>query len=186
MLKSYAVALLGAMVLGGCGEVVSYSGPVAINLKQKSSDVVNATISTEKSITSESGNPYGAFIKTAQQNLGGADPSRVELASATLLLGAGSTGATSLEQVLTGRADVLFVMNDTGNNYPAASVTNPTGPGPVPLSVSFDSGAFVGVDRSKLLSGSFKVVLRGPAASTFVGKAADVELQTTFNFHALK
>lgn len=187
MRKYIHLALFGALALGGCGDqVASYSGPVSINLKQKSSDVMNATVSTEKGITTESGNPYGAFISAARFNLGGADPSRVELTSATLLLGAASTGATTLEQVFSGRVDVLFIMNDTNNSYPAASVTGPTGPGPVDLAVSFDSGVFAGQDRAKLLSGGFKAVLRGPAATGFSGKAADVDLQTTFNFRALK
>jgi hypothetical protein len=182
------LTLFGSLALSGCGDVqvASYSGPVGINLKQKSSDVMNGTVSTEKSITSEAGNPYVAFVGAAHANLGGVDPSEVELTSATLLLGAGSTGATALEQVLTGQVDLLFVTNDTNNSYPAAKITNPTGPGPVDLEISFDSSAFAGLDRAKLLGGSFKVVLRGPAAPTFTGKTADVDLQTTFNFRALK
>lgn len=187
MRKYLHLALFGALSFSGCGDqVASYSGPVSINLKQKSSDVINSTISTEKGITTESGNPYGAFINLARANLGGVDPSRVELTSATLLLGAGSTGVTSLEQVFSGRVDVLFIMNDTNNSYPAASVTGPTGPGPVNLAVGFDSSVFGGQDRAKLLSGGFKAVLRGPATATFSGKSADVDLQTTFNFRALK
>lgn len=187
MRRYFRLALLSAVTLSGCGDqVASYSGPVSINLKQKSSDVMNATVSTEKGMTTESGNPYGAFINAARANLAGVDPSRVELTSATLLLGAGSTGVTSLEQVFGGRVDVLFIMNDTNNSYPAASVTGPTGPGPVNLVVGFDSAVFAGVDRAKLLSGGFKAVLRGPAAATFIGKTAEVDLQTTFNFRALK
>jgi len=182
------IGLVAALALVGCGDgdVASYSGPVGINLKEKSSDVMNGTVSTEKSISSETGNPYGAFMGAARTNLGGVDPSGVELTSATLLLGAGSTGATALDQVLTGQVDILFVTNGSSNTYPAATLANPAGPGPDDLQITLDTSSFSAQDRADLLAGSFKVVLRGAAASGFSGKSADVDLQTTLNFRALK
>jgi hypothetical protein len=188
MRRLFGLALVPVLALATCGgeNVASYSGPVGINLKEKSSDVMNGTVTTEKSITSESGNPYGAFIAAARTNLGGVDPSSVELTSGALLLGAGSTGATALDQVLTGQVDVLFVTNGSNNTYPAATMTNPTGPGPDDLQITLNTSAFSAQDRADLLAGSFKVVLRGPAAPAFAGKSADVDLQTTLNFRAIK
>lgn len=44
---------------------VSYSAPVGINLKAKSGDVSGTAISEAKSITTETANPYGAFVGDA-------------------------------------------------------------------------------------------------------------------------
>src|ERR1051325_8993418 len=105
------------VVLAGCGDSpVNYSAPVGINLKAKSGDVVQNVVSDKKSITTESGNPYGAFVGAAQQRLG-RDPSRIEITGITIVLGADSTGVTTLDQVFTGQVDVLFLMNDTNNTY---------------------------------------------------------------------
>jgi len=71
-----------------------------------------------KGITTESGNPYGAFVGDARTKLGH-DPSRVELDGVSLTLGAQSTGVTALDQIYSGAVDVLFLMNDTNNSYPA-------------------------------------------------------------------
>lgn len=181
--------MVAAAALVGCGDdPVSYSAPVGINLKAKSSDVVMSVVSDEKGITTESGNPYGKFISDAQAALGGNDPSSIELSSLELLLGANSTGVTTLEEIFAGNVEVLFVMNDTDNTFPVGNVmiTAPVGGGPLAMNVSFDSADFQGTDRTKLLAGSFKVVIRGPAATDFTTKGADADLQVTFVFEAFE
>ena len=174
------------LVLAGCGDSpVNYSAPVGINLKAKSGDVQQNVVSDKKAITTESGNPYGAFVNNAQTMLGRA-PNRIEVDTLTLILGADSTGVTQLEQVFTGEVDVLFIMNDTNNTYNVAHVMNPTGPGPVPMVIDFDGAAVSSVDYPKLLGGSFSVVIRGPAAATFPGASAQASLQTNFTFAAFQ
>ena len=129
MTKMISLAML--VPLAACGDdPLSYSGPVAINLKAESGAVNGTAISDEKGITTESGNPYGAFIGDARTRLGH-DPSHVEIDGLQLTLGAQSTGVTALDQVYTGDVDVLFLMNDTNNTYPAGLFTNPTVPGPL-------------------------------------------------------
>ena len=109
-------------LLAACGDdPVSYSAPVGINLKAESGEVNGTAISDEKDITSETGNPYGAFISDSRELIGG-DPTRVELDSLTLTLGAQSTGVTALEQVYVGDVDVLFLMHESNNTYPAGRV----------------------------------------------------------------
>src|SRR5256885_7155216 len=95
-----------AVSLAACGsDPVSFSAPVGINLKAKSSDVSGTSLTENKEINTESGNPYGAFVTDARAKLGGKDPSVIELSGLTLLLGGTSTGVTTLDQVFTGDVD---------------------------------------------------------------------------------
>jgi hypothetical protein len=186
-MKRTLLFLASLLMLAGCGDPVSFSAPVGINLKTKASDAKDGVVNSEKGITSETGNPYGAFITDARGKLDGRDPARIEISSLTLLLGAQSTGVTALEQVFTGQVDVFFVMNDTNNSYPVGNIKNPTGSGSEEITVTFDSDTISGVDRSKLLSGAFKTTLRGPAAASFAPPStAEANLQLTFAFEAFE
>jgi hypothetical protein len=182
----HSTLALAVLALSACGgdDPVSYSAPVAINLKAESGDVSGAAISDEKGITTESGNPYGAFITAADAKLGH-DPGRIEIDSLSLTLGAQSTGVTALEQVYVGPVEVLFLMNDTNNTYAAGTVIDPSGTTKA-VSVSFDSGKLGDADWPKFLGGSFKVVIRGTAATGFATKGAKADLQLTFTFAAFE
>jgi hypothetical protein len=183
MMKLVAFACL---LLAACGDdPVSFSAPVGINLKAKSGDVMNSAISDQKAITTESGNPYGAFVNDAHRKLG-KDPARIEIDKLTLTLGAQSTGVTMLDEVYTGDVDVAFIMNDTNNTYDVGHVNNPRGVGPVDVDVVFDSAAVGDADYVKLVGSSFGVVIRGPAAATFASKGAEANLQLTFTFAAFE
>jgi hypothetical protein len=175
-------------LLAACGDdPLSYSAPVGINLKAKSSDTVNNVVTDDKGITTESGNPYGAFIADARRELG-RDPGSVDVDHVDILLGAGSTGVTKLSEVFTGNVEVLFEMNDTNNTYAAASgsIAATTAGGPVTLDSSFTADSVPDLDYQKLLAGSFKVVIRGPAAAGFSTKGADADLQVTLTFAAFE
>ncbi|MEO8844841.1 MAG: hypothetical protein ABI591_23845 [Kofleriaceae bacterium] len=177
---------LALLSFTACGaDPVSFSTPVGINLKAKSGEVSNNAISDDKAITTESGNPYGAFITDAQTKLG-KNPTRVEIDNLTLTLGAQSTGVTTLQQVYTGDVDVAFIMNDTNNTYDAAHVMDPTGVGPVDVGVAFYSDEVSPADFTKMLTGSFSVVIRGAAAATFSSGGAEANLQLTFTFAAFE
>src|SRR3954469_79201 len=116
MSMSNRLALALVLFLGACSDdPVSYSAPVGINLKAKSGDTANNVVSEEKGITTESGNPYGAFITDAKQKLGGKDPTSIEIDKVELFLGGTSTNVTRLGEVFDGTVDVLFVVNDTNN-----------------------------------------------------------------------
>lgn len=183
MSKQLCLACLFA-VAACADDPLSYSAPVGINLKAESDKVQNnAAISDEKGITTESGNPYGAFVNDARAQLG-RDPSRVEVE--TLTLGAQSTGVTALEQIYTGDVDVLFLMDTTNNTYNVGRVTNPTGPGPAGVGVLLESAAVADQDWTKFLGGSFKVVIRGTAAPDFSTKGAKAEIQLNFTFAAFE
>ncbi|MFN0245360.1 MAG: hypothetical protein ACKV2T_00545 [Kofleriaceae bacterium] len=173
-------------LVAACGDdPISYSAPVGINLKAKSADTQNGVVTDEKSINSESGNPYGAFVADARAELG-RDPGLIDVDSVALFLGANSTGVVTLGEVFDGNVEVLFEMNDTNNSYPVANATLPatTGPGPFGLSVTFPAAQIPDADFTKLLNGSFKVITRGPAASGFTTKGADADIQVTLTFAA--
>jgi hypothetical protein len=182
MKPTYAVLLL----LAACGDdPVSYSMPVGINLKVKSGDVSNAAVSDMKAITTESGNPFGAFVTDAQNKLG-KDPARIEVDDLTLTLGAQSTGVTTLQEVYTGDVDVAFITNDTNNTYDVGHIMNPMGVGPDTVDVNFMSSQVSDADFAKMLTGSFNVVIRGAAADMFSTKGAEANMQLTFTFAAFK
>ena len=183
--------LASSLLLGlvACGDdPLTYSAPVGINLKAKSSDTVNNVVSDEKGITTESGNPYGAFVSDAQRELGGRDPAVIEVDGVELFLGASSTGVTTLGEIFDGNVEVLFQMNDTNNSYPVAhgTVAATTGGGPFALSIDFAGEDVPDIDFAKMLGGSFKVIARGPAAADFTTKGADADLQVTFTFAAFE
>jgi hypothetical protein len=174
-------------LVAACGtDPVSYSAPVGIELKAKSGDVAGTAISEQKDITTETGNPYGAFITDAQHQLGGHDPGALAIDQLDLVLGGQSTGVATLDQVFTGDVDVALVVNDTNNTYDAGHVSNPTGVGPVPVSAVFDWSRVADLDRAKFLGGGFKVVVRGSAAAGFASKGAEAQLETTFTFTAFQ
>jgi hypothetical protein len=172
------------LLLAACSDdPVSFSAPVGINLKAKSGDVASTAISEDKAITTESGNPYGAFVSDATAKLTRA-PGRIEIDRATLLLGAQSTNVTRLEDVFTGVVDVAFVMNDTSNTYEVGTVSSPTGVGPVEVAIALAGDDMAPQDFTRYLGGSFKVVARGTAAPGFSSRGAEASLQLTFTFAA--
>jgi hypothetical protein len=174
------------VLFAACGAYpISFSSPVGINLKAKSGDVSGNAISDEKEITTESGNPYGAFINDAVAELGH-DPSAVELDAVTLTLGAGSTGVIDLAEVFEGDVDVAFLINESNNTYDVAHVVDPDGIGPVGMDVVFESDAVTDVDYANFLDGKFRVVVRGDAAPDFETKGAEANLQVTLTFAAFE
>ncbi len=175
---------LAFLLLAACGsDPVSFSAPVGINLKAKSGDVNQTTITESKSITTEQSNPFGTFVNNARAKLGH-DPVRIEVDTLTLTLGAQSTGVTTLDEVFAGQVDVSMIMNDTNNTYVIGSITNPAGVGPDDIDIALDGHSIAPQDFAKYLNGSFSVVARGPAAATFATKGAEANLQLTFTYAA--
>ncbi len=180
------LAFLVLSVLGCSSSPVEYSAPVGIELDAKSGDVTMSVVTEQKDITTESGNPYGAFVSGAMAKLNGQMPSRIEIEDLTLTLGGQSTGVSTLDQVLSGDVDVAFIANSSNNTYDAGHITNPTGVGPDDVSPDFDWSMVAPQDVAQMLNGSFKVVMRGSAAPGFTTKGADAQLQLTFTFSAFQ
>ena len=188
--RSYVTAFAcAALLVGACGgdDPISISAPVGISLKAEAGDFENNVITVDKGINTESGNPWGAFVTDVDAQLGG-PPSDIEIESLDLLLAASSEGFTELRGVFNGTVDVQFEMNDTGNFFPAGTfvIDESTEGRTVALQTTFDYGAVQGADLDKLLAGSFKVVMSGPAATGFEATDGKAELQLTFAFAAFE
>ena len=177
--------VLVAIFICGCGsDPVSYSAPISLNDKLQSGDVeLDGTMSFEKGITTESGNPWGVFIADTQEALGG-NPGDMELTSLVLLLTTDSVNVLALNEVFDGTVDVQFNMNDTNNFYDVGSgiINADTVGRELALDPSFDYSSMGPVDIEKLMSGSFKVVLAGPAEADFASIDADADFQLTLTF----
>jgi hypothetical protein len=184
MVKTPLIALV---LLAACSDdPVNYSDDIGIEIKTKSGDATDQAITEEKGITTESSNPYGAFISEAKNRLGH-DPSDIVLEKVTVTLGGQSTGVTALEQVMTGDAWVKFLINDTNNTFTVGHFVNPTGPGPVAGDATFAMAADVtDADIAKVIGGSFKVVLNATPTADFATKGAEASLQLTFTFSAFE
>ncbi len=184
----FLLPALISLSLVACGgdDPIEFSQPVTINLKAKSADTVNNVVANDKSITSENSNPYGKFVGDARAALGGVAPTRISLAATSLTLGTASTGVVGLGEVFTGNVEILFTTNDTNNTYPAAAgpIAAADRSGPIALVSTFDTATVSDVDFAKLLGGSFKVGIRGPAGANFAGKGADADIQVTLTFAA--
>ncbi len=172
--------------LSACSDPVSTSSPIALNDKLKSGDVKDGTGTLDKSVTSESGNPWAAFIKDTRDRLGG-DPGDIQLLSATLTLSTESKGVTKIGEVYAGAIDIQFVMNESKNLYPVAGATvNADSSRTVELMPDFDFSTIVGQDREKLFNGSFDVVLSGPTVPTFAEGDKEADFQMSFVFESFE
>ena len=175
-----------ALLASACSDdAINYSEPVGISLQFKSSDVVAGRILVDKNINTESGNPYAAFVKTAETKIGAA-PGRIDVASATLTVESSSKQVTRLGEIFAGDCKLGFVLN-TGNVALAVATRTmaaaDTG-GPVELTATFDSAALDATQYAQLVAGSFKVSLDCATATTFAGLGATADLKATFTFGA--
>lgn len=172
---------------GGGGTTLSHSGPVNIRLdKFKHDDVRNNAFDSDKSVSSESGNPYGAFLQAARTALGAqfnADTpgAAVVVDRVTLTIDRDTRGVTAFEQVLGGPLTVYLASSSTTVNIGA--VAQPTGAGPVEVTLSATRADLEPIRRD-LLSGSFKVGIRVPAAAMRPSNF-DMRIATTLYFRAV-
>lgn len=176
-----------AVTLLGCGDdstsanTVNYSGPVAINVdKFKDGDAHNDAFDSDKSVSTESGNPYGAFLQTARAVLGRA-PAAVLVDRVTLTLARDTTGVTSFEQFLGGPL-VLYLAN-SGVTVNIGTVAQPTGAGPVDVTITATRDTLAPINND-LVQGSFKVGIRVPAAAGRP-RSFDAKISTVLYFRAL-
>jgi hypothetical protein len=148
-------ALLPLLLAHCADDPIAYSEVISLKLSGiKDGDAKNGVTTEEKNVNTESGNPYGAFLASAEGALDGAEPGRVELSSALVGLHADSKGVAQLDQVFS-RVE-LFISSSTAT-YPLGDAT----------SLSASTAAFVlseDVDwealQPTLVQGDFKVGVR--------------------------
>lgn len=163
-----------ALALPACGDdPVAYSEVVSLKLSgMKDGDFKNNTVSEDKNISTESGNPYAVFLRNAKDALGGKDPGHIEVVSVTVQVHSESKNVTAIDQVL---ADVEVFIANSATTVPVANKTTPTGSSVVvPLIANVDYG---GVSAS-MISGDFKMGARGTGIATL---PADFDLKLTLD-----
>ena len=171
----------------GCGDAdgtgantVNFSGPVSIVLdKFKDGDVRNESFDSDKSITTESGNPYGMFLSQARAVLG-RPPAAVVVERVTLTL-RDPRGVTSFEQFLGGPLTLYFSTSQVTVNV--GTVAQAAGPGPVEVTITADRAQLAPINND-LVQGSFKVGILVPAAAGRP-RSFDAKISTVLYFRAL-
>ena len=85
-----------------------------------------------------------------------------------------------------GTVDVQFQMNDSDNIYPVgtALIDDELEGREAGFDILFDYADFAGDDLTRLLGGSFKVLVGGPADAGFANLSGDADLQVTLLFSA--
>jgi len=183
-----SMAMLVLAMAAGCGDdstnpanTVNYSGPVSINVdKFKDGEVRNNAFDADRSVSSESGNPYGMFLSQARATLGRA-PAAVVVDRVTLTLGRDTTGVTAFEQILGGPLTLYLASSSTTVNI--GTVAQPTGAGPVEVVITATRDTLAPIN-SDLVQGSFKVGIRVPAAAS-LPRSFDAKVATVLYFRAL-
>jgi len=184
-----SMAMLVLAMAAGCGSedpvntanTVNYSGPVSINIdKFKDGEVRNNAFDADKSVSTESGNPYGMFLSQARATLG-RPPAAVVVDRVTLTLGRDSTGVTAFEQILGGPLVVYLASSSSTVNI--GTVAQPTGAGPVEVVITATRDTLAPIN-SDLIQGSFKVGIRVPAAAA-LPRSFDAKVATVLYFRAL-
>jgi hypothetical protein len=168
------LALLSGLALAACGDdPVAYSETVSVKLSGiKNGDIANGQASEDKNINTESGNPYGEFVKRARDRLGGRDPSAIEIIKATVQVHADSKNISTIDAVF---SDIEIFMADSATTIPVGSRATPTGTSvPVPIDDDIDYEPVF----SSMLGGDFKVGVRG---STVTLPPDDFDLKLTID-----
>lgn len=140
------------------------SVPIGLTINSMNSSDIEPTgiIEKDENISTETGNPWGEFIRIAEDQCG-REPIGFEILSATLGLDvAGSSNVDVLEDVIHGDATLFFVSTQ-GSDADAvrvdiASGSNVTGVGPVDLTVTASRAELDGL-WERLVGGDFHVGL---------------------------
>ena len=159
-----AVLAVGLSMIGCEEDPVGAEDRIVIQLSGiKESDIVSGTVQKSKNVTTETSNPYGAFMQDARQTLG-REPSRIAVTMVQITLAGDSRGVASLADLFNGTVEV-FLDADVGGTVPVARVSAPSGSGPIELEMVSDEASLAPI-LAALLATNFRVGIRGSTART--------------------
>lgn len=187
-MRTLPIVLMSVGLLSiGCGPDAVVED-IGINIGFNIGNVAQGDpIESEKNISTEQGNPYGAFLEEIRNELNDDTPF-IQLDTVSITL-EGDGVHNNFEDIFEGTLELLIVDESAGTTTAVATVENPTGAGPVELTVlgepvvdggEFDEDLF----QATLNAGSFKIKLEGTAAANAAN--ADVNIVTTLGFSAFK
>ncbi len=163
MNRTVMLAALSVFLVAGCdsdplGPVASPVITLTVN-SMNASDIEAGIIDKDENISTETGNPWGEFIRQAE-GVCAADPVAFEVTSASLALDAGgSSGVEALDEVLTGSTRVIF-RSTQGSDADATQVEIASGTGPSALVVTATRTALTPL-LERLQGGDFHVAVQG-------------------------
>lgn len=173
-----ALLVASALTAGCADDPVAYSGVVSTKLSGvKPGDFKNGVASVDKNINTETGNPYGAFLKDARDALGGKDLAEIVVIDAVVRVHADSKNVTTVDPVF---ADLELFIATSDTTLPIATLTGPSGSEVVmPLRDAIDFAAV----QAALVGGDFKVGVRGSAVDPLPADF-DLKLSLDLRFEA--
>jgi len=169
-----SLATLAPLTFVACGDdPIAHSEVVSIKLSGfKPGDFTNNMSTEDKSINTESGNPYGVFLKNAKAALGGKDPSSIEVVGLTVQVHAESKNVTTVDAVF---ADLEVFISTSDTTIPIAAKATPKGSSVV---MTIDEDIDYGAVKAELIKGEFKMGVRGSGINPL---PADFELKLTLD-----
>lgn len=179
------VMVLATSLILGCGdedpEPIAYSETISLKLGGiKEGEVEDGQAAEDKSVTTESGNPYGEFLKTARARLGGVDPSAIVVSSIDVRVHADTEGINGLEELF---ESIEVFLADSKTTIAIGTVDGPSG-----TSVSVPVGV-VAADleplQDSLLKSEIKVGVRGPVVDPTPADKFELRLTVDIAFEAL-
>jgi hypothetical protein len=184
--------LLGIQIFLSCStdtDPVSIdSGNISITVNSMNESDVDSSgiIEKDENISNDSGNPWGEFIKSAE-NRCDKNPGGFEIISVSIELDEnGSQNLSSLDEIITGSATVFFAntqhsdINATRVNV--ASVSAVSGTGPIELG-DLASRADMSILLDRLLGGDFHVGLQAETSISDTSSFS-MDVQIVFNVRA--
>lgn len=175
----------------GCSDEdpILYSDVVDLKFTIASGDVDgDGNIGEDKNVNTESGNPYGAFIAAAQEEVGG-DPARIVLDDVALTLEANSTNVALLGEVFAGNTSITFETN-SGTKYVVATrafvAADPATIAFEAVETELSANANTAEKYTEIVGGQFKVGVEGVAAAGFAAANASANLTISLSFTAFQ
>ena len=187
--------LLGTLiVLNACGSgsindlpaEVEVDLSMTFNVQSQSADG-DGTITDTKSISGQSGDPWGSFISSARAEMG-TDPTELEVLSVSVTVAPTSSGVSTLGDIFNGPMAVRFEMTSSRQEYriaegdhrqeDAATTTD--------LLPVFDFSQVSIVDYRAMLNGAFDVLFVGQANDDFKDASASADLTVVITIKALE
>lgn len=153
-----------ALFFVACGGEVLTSQPIALDVGGiKEGDIRNEAYNRDKSITSDSGNPFHEFITQSTGKLDGKAPSRIGVERIVLAVDGGSKGIGSLGLATIMKNVQVYVEKDATVALTEIEEVPEGAMFEVPVSASEDD---LKVMQTRMLASDFKVGIRGDAASS--------------------
>lgn len=187
-MRARSLAFVGAGLLftaAGCRPDAVVEA-IEINVGLSDNDIDNqGVLASEKNISTEQGNPYGAFLGELKANFGDEEFDNVfiQLDAATLTLEAnGDAAHDDFSEVLSGKVDLVIVDETAGTETVIGSVTDPAGAVIDAETFEVNDAAFDDeVFQATLRAGSFKVKMVGTAVDVAGQFNVNVVVATSFS-----